>query len=123
MVSSEAESEGSILSEQLRHEGLDQVQPSSEDSQSESQISLDKASMPAIGTDWRNIGTSVPTSFISSRGNPCNFCYAYDVLEYSKAFCNAIFVQSGVIMLEIIIRNKNSCYYLIHCNAEKCYGN
>lgn len=64
MVSSEAESEGSIVSE-ARHD-TEQAAAQSDASTEHTHTQHERA-LPAVSSDWRTVGTSV-TTFVSTRG-------------------------------------------------------
>lgn len=80
MVSSEAESEGSVLSE-VRHEG--DVNPVNSDSSfAEHTNTQHERAMPPIA-DWRAVGSTV-SSFMSSRGMFIRNIISLPTISYIK---------------------------------------
>ncbi|KPJ10316.1 Protein furry [Papilio machaon] len=68
MVSSEAESEGSVISEQRPHDGEAPMPFSVDTSISDAHASQDKSAPTLTANDWRNVGNSLAT-IISTRGS------------------------------------------------------
>lgn len=67
MVSSEAESEGSVILEQRAHDGEAPMPFSSDASVSDAHASQDRSAPTLTANDWRNVGNSL-ASIISTRG-------------------------------------------------------
>ncbi|XP_013162097.1 PREDICTED: protein furry isoform X3 [Papilio xuthus] len=68
MVSSEAESEGSVISEQRAHDSEAPMPFSTDASISDAHGSLDRSAPTLTANDWRNVGNSL-ASIISTRGS------------------------------------------------------
>lgn len=67
MVSSEAESEGSVLSESVRHDTVDAPSAQSSEATSSDQMpTAQERSTAPISNDWKSVGNT--SSLVSTRG-------------------------------------------------------
>ncbi|XP_059059814.1 protein furry [Achroia grisella] len=68
MVSSEAESEGSVLSEVVRHDNIEPSPVQATDTINEMAHTTHDKPITVVSDDWRNVGSTV-SSFVSTRGS------------------------------------------------------